>query len=76
MKSGDRFFIFLALVLVLLFAARVLENICLRPGLSGQYKDAVEGPERPARALAGLLAGIERAGLSPREAMHYKAIDE
>jgi hypothetical protein len=69
MRSKDRLFIFLSIVLIILFIARVLENMSIST-LFGRK------PRSRAEDISGVLIKLEEANLEPQEARFYRVIDE
>lgn len=65
----DRIFIFLTVVLLILFAARIFSNI------EGQIEQEEDGLGiQPEEDISGVLTMLDEAGLEPREAEYYKII--
>ena len=78
MKIRDRLFLFISVVLILLFAIRVLKNIQELPrfdlGFFQIQKKAEEKTKVQPRQLE-ILTGLEQEGLEPQEAKYYEVID-
>jgi len=74
----DRLFIFVSAVLIVLFAAVLLENANLFFHSSG--RDNIEQPSQlqteTDKRTDKILSRLEEAGLKPQEARYYKVIDE
>lgn len=72
MKIKDSLFIFLTVVLMILFAASILENISIsRPAV-----DKIPAVQFQQKSASEILARLEEAGLKPREAKYYKVFHE
>jgi len=69
-KPKDRLFIFLSIVLMILFAASVLENISSFVIRRSSFEEPVQTEN-----IGGILTRLEEAGLRPREAKYYEVIE-
>ncbi|MEE8317592.1 MAG: hypothetical protein V3S13_01625 [Candidatus Omnitrophota bacterium] len=69
MRSKDRLFIFLSIVLIILFIASLLEQMSIST-LSGRRL-------RPqAEDISGILIKLEEANIEPQEAKYYRVIND
>ena len=66
----DRVFIFIAIALIVLFAASILENVSMLP-----RPNLARHTEIQSRQVKDLIR-LEQAGLEPQEAKYYRVIDE
>ncbi len=72
MKSVDRLFIFVAAVLVFLFALTVFQNTSkVYTLVNDKSVNLPKGPE-PKAEIPEILTRLEEAGLEPREASYYE----
>ena len=67
----DRPFIFIIVLLIILFAANVLENIFLERGSKFIFSTSSKN-----KFAAEILTTLDKLGLEPHEAEYYKVIDE
>ncbi|MDP6685363.1 MAG: hypothetical protein QGI05_00250 [Candidatus Omnitrophota bacterium] len=70
----DKIIILLTVVLLLLFTARVLENIAPSED-RGTQSSVVYGPSQEERSR-DILLDLEEVGLEPREANYYKIYND
>lgn len=76
MKTKDRLFIFLAAVLIILFAVEIFLNLS-RPNLDDFLRlNLVHQADRTKQDTDKILIRLEQAGLEPKEAEYYMVYDE
>lgn len=74
----DKVFIFLTIVLIILFAVTVLENIvalqCLDIVKHAEVRP-LENDSSQDKNISEIVTRLEEVGLEPREAEYYKVVD-
>jgi len=69
MRSKDRLFIFLSIVLIILFIASLLEQMSISTSSERSIRPQAED-------ISGVLIKLEEANLEPQEARFYRVINE
>ena len=70
----DKLFILVTIILLILFAVSVLENMFFSTSLE-EYSDTILF-ERVENDASEILIELKQAGLEPREAEYYQVMDE